>query len=99
MLLFEEAEKFGMRLAAGKVMMDRNAPEQLLDTPKTGYDDSKALIKKWHNRGRLHVRDHAALRADQYAASNWKRQVRSAASIPTATCRPMCRRTKARSPG
>jgi guanine deaminase len=51
--LFEEAEKLGMRLAAGKVLMDRNAPEQLLDTPKTGYDESKALIKKWHNRGRL----------------------------------------------
>src|SRR5215831_9207031 len=51
--LFEEAEKLGMRLAAGKVMMDRNAPEKLLDTPKTGYDDSKALIKKWHNRDRL----------------------------------------------
>ena len=51
--LFEEAEKLEMRLAAGKVMMDRNAPEKLLDTPKTGYDDSKALIKKWHDRGRL----------------------------------------------
>src|SRR5262245_54499302 len=51
--LFEETEKLGMRLAAGKVMMDRNAPEKLLDTPKTGYDQSKALIKKWHNRGRL----------------------------------------------
>ncbi|MGB7257155.1 MAG: guanine deaminase [Pseudolabrys sp.] len=51
--LFEEAEKLGMRIAAGKVMMDRNAPEKLLDTPKTGYDDSKALIEKWHNRGRL----------------------------------------------
>ena len=51
--LFEEAEKLGLRLAAGKVMMDRNAPEELLDTPKTGYDDSKSLIRKWHNRGRL----------------------------------------------
>jgi len=51
--LFEEAEKLGMRLAAGKVMMDRNAPDKLLDTPKSGYDDSKALIAKWHNRGRL----------------------------------------------
>jgi guanine deaminase len=51
--LFEEAEKLGLRLAAGKVMMDRNAPEKLLDTPKTGYDDSKALIKKWHGHGRL----------------------------------------------
>jgi guanine deaminase len=51
--LFEEAEKLGMRLAAGKVMMDRNAPEQLRDTPQSGYDESKALIRKWHGRGRL----------------------------------------------
>ena len=33
--LFEEAEKLGMRIAAGKVMMDRNAPDALLDTPQT----------------------------------------------------------------
>jgi guanine deaminase len=51
--LFEEAEKLGMRIAAGKVMMDRNAPDALLDTPKQGYDESKALIAKWHDRGRL----------------------------------------------
>jgi guanine deaminase len=51
--LFEEAEKLGMRIAAGKVLMDRNAPAALLDTPKSGYDDSKALIAKWHDRGRL----------------------------------------------
>ena len=51
--LFEEAEKYGMRLAAGKVLMNRNAPDGLLDTTKSGYDDSKALIKKWHGRGRL----------------------------------------------
>jgi guanine deaminase len=51
--LFEEAEALGMRLAAGKVMMDRNAPDALLDTPQKGYDESKALIEKWHDRGRL----------------------------------------------
>ena len=51
--LFEEAEKLGMRIAAGKVLMDRNAPAALLDTPKLGYDESKALIAKWHNRDRL----------------------------------------------
>jgi guanine deaminase len=51
--LFEEAEKLGMRLAAGKVMMDRNAPAPLLDTAQSGYDESKALIAKWHGRGRL----------------------------------------------
>ncbi len=51
--LFEEAERLGMRMAAGKVLMNRNAPDYLLDTTQSGYDDSKALINKWHNRGRL----------------------------------------------
>lgn len=51
--LFEEAQKIDMRLIAGKVMMDRNAPEYLLDTPQSSYDESKILIEKWHNKGRL----------------------------------------------
>ncbi|MGE3870540.1 MAG: guanine deaminase, partial [Pseudorhodoplanes sp.] len=51
--LFEEAEKLGMRIAAGKVLMNRNAPDYLLDTTQSGYDDSKALIGKWHGRNRL----------------------------------------------
>jgi guanine deaminase len=50
--LFEEAERLGMRIAAGKVMMNRNAPDYLLDTTQSGYDDSKALIRKWHGQGR-----------------------------------------------
>ena len=52
-ILFEEAEALGLRLAAGKVLMDRNAPEGLRDDVQTGYDDSLALIRKWHGRGRL----------------------------------------------
>ncbi len=51
--LFEEAEKLGLRLAAGKVMMDRNAPAGLRDTAESGYAESKALIARWHGRGRL----------------------------------------------
>ncbi len=51
--LFEEAERLGLRLAAGKVLMNRNAPDDLLDTTQSGYDDSKALIDRWHGRGRL----------------------------------------------
>ncbi len=50
--LFEEASTHNMRLIAGKVMMDRNAPDYLLDTPATAYSDSKALIQRWHNKGR-----------------------------------------------
>jgi len=49
---FEESEKLGMRNIAGKVMMDRNAPDALTDTPQQGYDDTKALIEKWHGKGR-----------------------------------------------
>jgi guanine deaminase len=49
---FEEAGKLGARMIAGKVLMDRNAPRPLLDTPQKGYDESKALIAKWHGNGR-----------------------------------------------
>ncbi len=51
--LFEEAERLGLRIAAGKVLMNRNAPDYLLDTTQRGYDESKALIGKWHGRDRL----------------------------------------------
>lgn len=33
--------------------MDRNAPDFLLDTPETAYEESKQLIQKWHNKARL----------------------------------------------
>jgi guanine deaminase len=49
---FEESERRGTRMIGGKVLMDRNAPEGLLDTAQSAYDDSKALIAKWHGRGR-----------------------------------------------
>ena len=41
-----------MRMIAGKVLMDRNAPAALTDTAQRGYDESRALIAKWHGRGR-----------------------------------------------
>ena len=50
--LFEEAQRLGLRMIAGKVLMDRNAPAELLDTAQRGYDESKALIGRWHGQGR-----------------------------------------------
>jgi guanine deaminase len=50
--LFAEAERRGMRIIAGKVLMDRNAPQKLRDSAQRGYDESKALIARWHGRGR-----------------------------------------------
>ncbi|MFN2374835.1 MAG: guanine deaminase [Cyclonatronaceae bacterium] len=52
-LLFEEALSKNMRLIAGKVLMDRNAPDSLLDNPEKSWSDSAGLIRKWHNRARL----------------------------------------------
>ena len=50
---FAEAQRRGQRVVAGKTCMDRNAPEDLRDTAQSAYDDSKALIGKWHGRDRL----------------------------------------------
>jgi len=49
---FKESHRRNMLMIGGKVMMDQNAPTELLDTPKSGYDDTKRLINKWHNVGR-----------------------------------------------
>lgn len=52
---FGEAMKRSMRMVGGKVMMDRNAPQGLLDTPQMGYDETRAVIAQWHGKGRNHV--------------------------------------------
>ena len=49
---FTESQRRNTRMIAGKVMMDRNAPEALTDTAESGYRDSKALIARWHGKGR-----------------------------------------------
>lgn len=51
--LFSAAEALDMRIIAGKVMMDRNAPDYLTETPEESYQQTRALITRWHERGRL----------------------------------------------
>ncbi len=50
---FTAAQKRRLRMICGKVLMDRNAPEDLTDTPESGYEESKALITRWHGKDRL----------------------------------------------
>ncbi len=50
---FSAAQRRGQRVVAGKTCMDRNAPEGLRDAPESAYDDSKALIDKWHGVDRI----------------------------------------------
>lgn len=49
---FAESARLNTRMIAGKVLMDRNAPAALLDTAQQGYDESAALIGRWHGQGR-----------------------------------------------
>ncbi|HGM6897435.1 guanine deaminase [Serratia marcescens] len=51
--LFSQAQTLNMRLIAGKVMMDRHAPQALLETPEQSYHDTRELIERWHGKGRL----------------------------------------------
>jgi guanine deaminase len=50
---FAEARSRNLRMLAGKVLMDRNAPAALTDTPERGYSESMALIERWHGIERL----------------------------------------------
>ena len=49
---FTASEARGLRMVAGKVLMDRNCPDFLRDTAESGARDTEALIQRWHNRGR-----------------------------------------------
>ena len=52
-VLFEEAQRRGMRLIAGQMLMSRNAPDFLLNDAKTAYEQNRELIRKWHHKDRL----------------------------------------------
>ena len=52
--IFEAALERNMRLAAGKVLMDRNCPKALQDDAKSAYRDSRELLERWHGQDRLH---------------------------------------------
>jgi guanine deaminase len=51
--LFEAAERRGMRMVAGKLMMDRHCPPEVRDDAQRSYEEAKALIRRWHGRARL----------------------------------------------
>lgn len=51
--ILRAARARGMRVAAGKLMMDRNCPEPLRDTAASGVTQSRELLRRWHGAGRL----------------------------------------------
>ncbi len=51
--LFAAAAGRGMRVIAGKVLMDRHAPDGLRDDVEQAEADCRELIARWHGRDRL----------------------------------------------
>ena len=74
--LFEESARRSLRMIGGKVLMDRNAPAELLDTATRGYDESKALIDRWHGRERL-----AYAITPRFAATSSPQQLEAAGAL------------------
>lgn len=47
----EAAKSAGYRTIIGKTMMDRNAPDELLESPDKAYAESREILKSWHGGG------------------------------------------------
>ncbi|WP_372609341.1 guanine deaminase [Halomonas sp.] len=50
---FAATHRRGLRMLAGKVLMDRHAPDALCDDTLGGIRDTERLIGDWHGKGRL----------------------------------------------
>lgn len=50
---FGAAQARGLRMIAGKTLMDRHCPDYLRDDALGGERDSRALLERWHGRERL----------------------------------------------
>jgi len=50
---FGEAQRRGLRMMGGKVLQDRHSPDGVRDETEQSLIDTEALIRRWHNKGRL----------------------------------------------
>lgn len=76
---FAASQQRGLRMVAGKCLMDRNAPEAVRDDTREGLAQSQALIERWHGRDRLGY----AL-TPRFAPSCTEAQMRGAAELAQA---------------
>jgi guanine deaminase len=73
---FQAAAARNLRMVAGKVLMDRNCPQDLRDTAASGERDSRELIESWHDKGRLKY----AI-TPRFAVTSSEAQLQSAGSL------------------
>lgn len=51
--MFRAAQDCGLRVTTGLVVSDRGLRPELLTTPERAYEEARALVDRWHGRGRL----------------------------------------------
>lgn len=96
--LFEAASQRGMRIIAGKVLMDRHAPDGLRDDVAGAERDCIDLIQRWHGRGRNAYAVTVRF-APPARPSNWRWPARCATPTPRCICRRTWPRTVTRCAG
>ncbi len=74
--LFETADAMNLRIVSGKIMMDRNCPEQLRDTAERGITDMRAIIHRWHLKNRL-----SCAVIPRFALTSSERQLEAASDL------------------
>ncbi len=77
--LFAEAQQRGMRLVAGKCLMDRHCPPELRDQGDEGIRQSLELAERWHEQGRL-----SYAITPRFAGSSTERQLALAGELAKA---------------
>lgn len=78
--LFAAAQARGMRLIAGKCLMDRNAPPALSDTVASAERDTLDLLQRWQGVGRL-----AYAHTVRFAPTSSEAQLRLAGELHAAS--------------
>jgi hypothetical protein len=84
---FEASAARNLRMAAGKVLMDRHCPDFLRDRT-AGMRDSEELIKRWHKQGRALYAitprfAPTSTEAQLAPPANWRAPIRTPSSRPT----------------
>lgn len=75
-MFFRAARERGLRMIAGKTLMDRNCPQDLRDSAVSGEREMRELIETWHGRDRLHY----AI-TPRFAATSSAAQLQSAGEL------------------
>jgi guanine deaminase len=94
---FAEAMRRNMRMVGGKVMMDRNAPQGLLDTPQMGYDETRKPSSPNGTAGAATTSRSPRVSPSPRHHSRWRLPVHWRGSSLICTSRRICRKTTTRS--